>query len=92
MYGEIGRERGATKHTRTLTILGSPRNGEARWPDQVVDTMSAEGRSLQVDGLGISLAWSPWTRRANIRTPAGCPKACRALLPIPNTYMLNPKV
>jgi hypothetical protein len=67
----------------TLTDLGRTRNGEARWPDQVVDTMSAEGRSLRVDGLGVLLAWAPRTRRATIRMPTGCPKACRALLPIP---------
>jgi hypothetical protein len=43
--GVIGGERGATMHTRMLTILGSPRNGDR----QVVDTMSAEGRSFGDD-------------------------------------------
>jgi hypothetical protein len=61
MHGEIGRERAETKHTRSPSLACSPRNGEASWPDQVVDTMSAEGRSLRVDDLGVSLAWSPRT-------------------------------
>jgi hypothetical protein len=51
-------EAGTHTHARTV-IPGSPRNGEARWPDQVVDTMSAEARLLRMDGLGVSLAWSP---------------------------------
>jgi hypothetical protein len=58
-------EAGTHTHARTV-IPGSPRNGEARWPDQVVDTMSAEGRSLRVDGLTWSIvslvARSPRTR------------------------------
>jgi hypothetical protein len=53
--------------------------------------MSAEGRLLRVDGLGVLLAcWSPRTRRASIRTLAGCPlKACRVLLPNPIPKMFH---
>jgi hypothetical protein len=87
-YGEIGRERATTKHTRSpsLAAPGLVRpDGLIRWLGFRVSnvTMSAEGRSLRVDGLGVSLAWSPRTGRARIRTPTGSPKACRALLPIP---------
>jgi hypothetical protein len=41
------------------------------------------GRSLQLDRLGVSLAWSPMTygRASKIHTLTGCPKACWALLP-----------
>jgi hypothetical protein len=54
-----GNRQGACSNkAHTLTVLGSPRNGEARWPDQVVDTMSAEGRLSRVDGLKAIQAWS----------------------------------
>jgi hypothetical protein len=86
MGKQVGSVQPQRNKAHTLTVLGSPRNGEVRWPDQVVDMMSAKGRrSLQVDGLGVSLAaWSSRTRRARIRTGRqGAQKLVEPLLPIP---------
>jgi hypothetical protein len=87
-YGEIDRECAATKHTRSPSLAASPRNGEARWPDnQVVDTMSAEGRSLRVDGLGVCIvslvSSDPKSQNMYVRRQ-GAPKPVeRYILPIP---------
>jgi hypothetical protein len=54
MVGEIGRERGATKNTRSPSLAAPEMvrpDGLIRW---LTYTMSAEGRLLRVDGLGVS--------------------------------------